>query len=273
MSATTATTPGTLYQTMRRMERMTNPTNPAKTPACAASAPSDGPIDCVETSSIGTGKAPEFKRPTRVFASSGLKSPVMTACPPEITLWTTGVEIGAPSKYMATIFPILSSVICSKSSEPSLSNSRVTVGEPKLPVPDDWPKSSPARFRYLPVKGVAMKYGSSMVLIGIFSPARIRSSMSLNSASIFSFSGPSGRSTLNSSSGVWPIMAVASLISVIPGKSMMSRFSPWLVKLASWTWTFVSATPKRFTRLSTTSRSALIESLTSFSSTSVTSAL
>ncbi len=36
---------------------------------------SEGPIVCVETSEIGTGNAPEFRRPTNCFASCGVKLP------------------------------------------------------------------------------------------------------------------------------------------------------------------------------------------------------
>jgi hypothetical protein len=75
--AITATNPGSLYQMIRNIAIARNPINAAFTPAAVACAPRVGPIVCVEIKSIGTGRAPEFKRPTKVFASSGLKFPVI----------------------------------------------------------------------------------------------------------------------------------------------------------------------------------------------------
>ena len=130
VKASTAITPGNLYQMIRKSAIARNPISAALTPAEVACSPNDGPIVCVEMRLIGTGSAPEFKRPTRSLASVGVKFPVIWALPPVIASFTVGIEIGAPSRNIATRLPIFSFVIFSNNVAPSALNCNDTTGSP-----------------------------------------------------------------------------------------------------------------------------------------------
>ncbi len=93
-----ATSPGKRYQRIRNNATSKKPIIVAFTPAWTALSPRVAPIVCVESKAIGTGRAPEFKRPTSCFASVGVKLPEITACPFGISSRTIGVDIGAPSR-------------------------------------------------------------------------------------------------------------------------------------------------------------------------------
>jgi hypothetical protein len=79
-------------------------------------------------------------------------------------------------------------------------------------------------------------------------------------------------STLNSRSGVCPIISTAFETSVTPGRSTINLSSPALENPPSCTAITGSDTPKIFTRRSITSRRAFIESLISPLATFETSA-
>ena len=261
-SAATETSPGSRYQRTIKSATRENPRTPAWIPFVFASSPNDAPIVWLPKSSIGTGSAPEFRRPTSCFASSGVNVPVISAFPPRISSCITGSEIGAPSRYMARIFPVCSRVMRAKSASPSSLNSRFTRGAPEM-----LSKPRIAFLRNRPVSSVGTKSAS---VSGMFSgmaplPVRSASSNARSSFRTFSFSGLSGRSMRNSRSGVCPIIAIARLTSVTPGNSTMRRFSLFseITPAVVSTWTTGSATPKRFTRRSMTSRSASIDSRTS----------
>jgi len=99
------------------------------------SAPSAAPTDWVPISSMGTGSAPKFRLRASSRASSGVNVPVITALPAVISDWITGSVIGTPSRNIASISPMLSPVICAKSSLPSLLKFKATTGSLETPGP------------------------------------------------------------------------------------------------------------------------------------------
>src|SRR3989344_4618677 len=200
-----AISPGKRYQSSKKRTTNKNPITAAFTPAVTACSPRVAQMVCLEIRVMGTGSAPEFNLPTNIFASVGVKDPEITAWPLEISSRTTGVVMGEPSKYMATILSILFFVISAKSLVPVSSNWRLTVGSRVF-----WLNSKVAFFRYLPVSSVDTNCDSRFKTIFPSSPTVASWGVSL------------GASILNSKSGVCPIMAVAFSTSVTPGKSTMS---------------------------------------------------
>ncbi len=228
----------------------------ALTPEWTAFAPREPPIVCLERRVMGTGNAPEFNLPTNCFASTGVKLPDIWAVPPVISSRTTGAEIGEPSRYIATDFPTLAFVIWANNAVPVSSNCKPTFGSLVF-----WSNSNVAFFKYLPVNSVEINCGPAFKFTFPSGPT------------VACWGVPAGASTLNSRSGVCPIIAVAFSTSVIPGKSTINFSPPPEPMPPSWTCTTGSETPNRFTLRSITSRRADIESETCPAGTPETSAL
>ena len=236
-SASTAISPGSRNHRIINTATARNPMMPAVTLRLSESLPKLASTDCWDMSEIGTGRAPALRRPANSRADSGVKLPVICALPSPITSLTTGAEIGAPSRYIASRLPIFFLVISAKMLAPSSVSSRVTSG---------WnvvgSKFTSARLTKRPVSCVGANSRSSFMR----SP--------FPCASAIAFCSSAGRSSRNSRYGVSPMSAIEAPISRTPASSTMRRDSSPLFSIC----TSGSATPKRFTRRSITSRSDFI---------------
>ena len=93
------------------MNRNTSPapSSDALMPSRIESAPSDGPIERSSSSTSGIGSAPERSWIAVLFASSRVKSPVISPRRP-ILLWITGAVITLPSMIAASRWPMFAPV-------------------------------------------------------------------------------------------------------------------------------------------------------------------
>ena len=94
------------------------PSSDAWMPSRIESAPSDGPIERSSSSTSGIGSAPERSWIAVLFASSRVKSPVISPRRP-ILLWITGAVITLPSMIAASRWPMFAPVKSRKTFAPS----------------------------------------------------------------------------------------------------------------------------------------------------------